>query len=133
VVFRPSQTLLQRRKKQRRALDFSQKYTRSTKTNIDRLKKAFGNFRDVLGDYFIIFYEKVLKPLGKWVMNKLAPLVIDMLAAAFQFLAEVLKFLKPIFVWLLDNVIVPLAKRIGKWLWTDSKISHLPLSSWARR
>ena len=89
------------------------KIAKKYEKNIGRLKEAFGNLKKSAGKSFAGFYKAVLKPLGKWVMNKLAPIVIDMLAAAFQFLADVLDFIRPIALWLIKHVFKPMAQVLG--------------------
>ena len=52
-----------------------------------RLKKAMDN---IVGS-FRNFYNNFLKPLGKWTIEKAVPVVVDLLAKAFEFLGNALK------------------------------------------
>lgn len=59
-------------------------------------------------------WENVLKPLAHWTIEKLAPELINLLAAAFRLLTAVLEALKPIFSWLWENILKPLAQWTGE-------------------
>lgn len=80
---------------------------------LDRLKKALSDIADIGKDALKYVWEKILKPLGKWTMNKLAPSVVNALASGFEFLKEILLTLKPIAKFLWEKILAPVCKLIG--------------------
>ena len=58
-------------------------------------------------------WENILKPLGKWTLERLAPALMEALAAAFQVLGDVCDALAPIWQWLWDHLFAPLARFAG--------------------
>lgn len=81
--------------------------------SIGRLKASFSNLSKEIGSVFKGIWENILKPFGKWTISELAPRLVDILAAAFNVLASVIKVLKPPAKWLWDNFLSPLAKFTG--------------------
>ena len=81
--------------------------------SIGRLKKSFGDFCSTVGSVFKGIYENILKPFGKWTISKLAPKLVDILAAAFDVLTAVIEALKPAGKWLWDNFLSKIAKFAG--------------------
>lgn len=55
----------------------------------------------------------MLVPLGKWTMQKLAPKLIELLAAALNVLTAVCKALQPLWQWAWDHLFKPLANFVG--------------------
>ena len=92
----------------------TQKYKALGKA-VDKLKKSFKGFTEVIGSGLKWAYNNILKPLGKWTIKKYLPAVIEALASAFDFLTAVLKTLAPVFKILWD-VIKPVFKLLGKLL-----------------
>lgn len=82
-------------------------------TSISGLKEKFKAFTDLLSDAGKWVYDNVLKPLGKWTMNELAPAVIDLLAASFDVLTKAAEILKPVWKWIWDNFLSKMASFIG--------------------
>ena len=73
-----------------------------------KLKEAFGKLKDALqplaediGKGLEWLWENVLKPLGQWTINELAPRLVEVLANSFDLLRAVLELLAPVFeaVW----------------------------------
>ncbi len=79
----------------------------------DRLKESASNLASVIDDYLYYAYTEVLLPLAGWTIEEGAPAVVNLLASAFDLLAAVLERLEPVFSWLYENVIQPVAEFIG--------------------
>lgn len=81
--------------------------------SFDRLKASMKDFFGVLLDSGKWAWENVLKPLTHWTIEKLAPVLVNTLASAFNLLTEILKRLAPIFEYLWRNIFQPLFSFIG--------------------
>ncbi len=79
----------------------------------DRLKESASNLASVIDDYLYYAYTEVLLPLAGGTIEEGAPAVVNLLASAFDLLAAVLERLEPVFSWLYENVIQPVAEFIG--------------------
>lgn len=90
----------------------SEKYGKLA-NSIDNLKSKFKGFTDLLSGAGSWTMENILKPLGNWTMNELAPAVIDALASAFGLLTTALEFLKPVWDWIWKNFLKPIANFAG--------------------
>lgn len=77
-----------------------------------RLKESAKQLGDVIGEYLVGAYEKVLEPLAMWTVNELAPASVDALADAVRALSSALNWLKPSLDWLWDNVFGPVAEQM---------------------
>lgn len=86
----------------------------------DHLKSALSDIAKIGKDALLYVWEKILKPIGKWTINKLAPPLVEALASAFDFLREVLLFLKPVAQFIIEKILAPLAKLLG-----DALIKYL--------
>lgn len=79
--------------------------------------KKFGEdispFLSTLKDLGGWVLENVLKPLGEWASTTLLPTTLDLIAAAFNFLNEVLLVLQPLGEWFWDNFLKPIAEWTG--------------------
>ena len=89
--------------------------------DLSKLKDAFANLKDALstfassvGKYLEPLWEKVLKPLGQWTINKALPAVIDVLSAAFKVFSAVLDKIRPALEWLWDNFLSKIASWAGE-------------------
>ena len=80
---------------------------------IDKLRVAFSAFSKVAIGAFKWIWENMLVPLGKWTMQKLAPKLIELLAAALNVLTAVCKALQPLWQWAWDHLFKPLANFVG--------------------
>ena len=79
-----------------------------------RLKTAISGVVGVIKGGLQWAYDNILKPLGKWTVNKLAPKVVKLLAAALEFLKSASEALAPVFKAVWEAVFKPLAKFAGK-------------------
>lgn len=80
----------------------------------DRLKESASNLASVIDDYLYYAYTEVLLPLAGWTIEEGAPAVVNLLASALDLLAAVLEKLRPLFEWLYENAIKPIASFIGE-------------------
>jgi hypothetical protein len=80
---------------------------------IDKLRVAFSAFSKVAIGAFKWIWKNMLVPLGKWTMQKLAPKLIELLAAALNVLTAVCKALQPLWQWVWDHLFKPLANFVG--------------------
>lgn len=80
---------------------------------IDKLRVAFSAFSKVAIAAFKWIWKNMLVPLGKWTMQKLAPKLIELLAAALNVLTAVCKALQPLWQWAWDHLFKPLANFVG--------------------
>lgn len=80
---------------------------------IDKLRVAFSAFSKVEIGAFKWIWKNMLVPLGKWTMQKLAPKLIELLAAALNVLTAVCKALQPLWQWAWDHLFKPLANFVG--------------------
>nr|DAE03190.1 MAG TPA: minor tail protein [Siphoviridae sp. ct2kB26] len=79
-----------------------------------RLKESAKNLGSAIGDYLGMAYNKVLEPLAVWWIDERAPSGINLLADALYALGETLRALEPVVGWFLDDVLQPLAARVGE-------------------
>ena len=80
---------------------------------INKLRKAFGEFSKVAMGAFKWIWKNMLVPLGKWTMQKLAPKLIELLAAGLNVLTAVCKALQPLWQWAWDHLFKLLANFVG--------------------
>lgn len=59
------------------------------------------------------FLDNIAGPLAKWSMECLFPAVLDVIAGALKVIGGVLEAVKPLFLWLWDNFLEPVAKWTG--------------------
>ncbi len=59
------------------------------------------------------FLDNIAGPLAKWAMECLFPAVLDVIAGAIKVIGSVLEAVKPLFLWLWDNFLEPVAKWTG--------------------
>lgn len=85
----------------------------NVKQAVKKLQKSFGAFVDLMKSGAKWVYDNILVPLGKWTINKLAPKLIEALAAAFDVLTAMGNALKPLWQWLWDNLFSKIAKFAG--------------------
>jgi hypothetical protein len=82
-------------------------------TALDDLKTAFEPFLGYIMDGISFFFNEVLKPLGKWTIEKALPASIDILSGAFNVLSAVIDKLKPLAMYIWDEFLKPMAKFTG--------------------
>lgn len=95
-----------------KATKFGKGYDKLRKA-IDKLRVAFSAFGKVATGAFKWIWKNMLVPLGKWTMQKLAPKLIELLAAALNVLTAVCKALQPLWQWAWDHLFKPLANFVG--------------------
>lgn len=81
--------------------------------SVEKFKKSLGELGSVIKGGLKWGYDNVLKPLGKWTINKLVPTVLDVLSGAIKVITEVLKALAPLGKWFWDKFLSKLAKFAG--------------------
>ena len=79
----------------------------------NHLKEAVKGFADVVLDYLAAAWDKILVPLAHWVIEEAAPRLVELLAKAFEFLSAVLERLKPVFEWVWEHILKPIAEFVG--------------------
>ena len=97
---------------------------------IGRLWEAIKPFSSKVGDGLEYLLLEILVPLGVWAIETIVPKMLELLAESFKVLTSVLEVLNPIFKFLLDYIIIPLVKSIGKGLvkvleWSIEKLKDL--------
>lgn len=100
-------------KDEKKALKLGKGYEALSKS-IKNLKNAFKLLAGVIGVGLKAVWDEVLKPFGKWVLQKIAPSFINILAGAFKIIAAVLKGFAPIAKTAWKVFFKPLAKFAGK-------------------
>lgn len=83
--------------------------TMSVNSLMSSLSPLVGTILDGLG----WAYENVLLPLATWTLQEAVPIVVDLLASAFDFLNEILIAISPLLTWLWDNFLRPIAEWTG--------------------
>jgi gas vesicle protein len=79
----------------------------------EALKKRLSEFAKLVDTAVFWAYTNVLLPFGKWVVEKAAPASVELLASAFNFLNAVLEKVGPVFSWLWNTYLKPIAVWIG--------------------
>ncbi len=79
----------------------------------DKLKKAVKSFAEAVGGVFNSVWERILKPFGQWTINEALPVILEVLAGAFDVLGAVINKLRPVFEWLWDNFLEKIAHWAG--------------------
>ena len=94
--------------------------------DFNKLISSFGNywkalepFAENVGNGLLWFYEKVLLPIGKWVVNDVVPAYLDILTGALKIVNKAIDDVKPMFSDFFNKVLEPLAK------WTGGVISDI--------
>lgn len=88
--------------------------------DFDKISKALNTLYEALLPFTMSlfdglewFYENILIPIGKWVVNDVVPAFLDILTGALNILNQAITDIKPIFKWLWDNILSPLAEWTG--------------------
>lgn len=104
-----AQTISDKFKELKDSLDFT-----NLKESWDKLKESAGNLADTLMTGLGWAWDNILVPLAQWTISSLAPKLVDLLAAAFNFLNAVLQVLAPIFEPFWENVLKPFFEFVGQ-------------------
>lgn len=81
--------------------------------SLDRFKQSADRLVGTLKDGLSWCYENILKPLGEWTITEVAPRVLDILASSFDVLNGILIALQPLWQWVWDNLLLPIANFAG--------------------
>lgn len=92
--------------------DVSDSYEKCS-ASVEKLRNSFTKFTDLCKGGLSWSYQNILKPLGNWTMNKLAPKAVDVLSASLNLLTAAGKAMQPIWQWIWDNMLSRLAKPLG--------------------
>lgn len=79
----------------------------------ERFKDSIKSFGEVVATGLVWAWDNVLYPLSKWTIEAAAPVLINILASAFNFLTAVLERLAPIFDWIWQKILKPVFSFIG--------------------
>jgi phage-related protein len=82
-------------------------------TAFDTLKTAVEPFIGYIGDGLTFFLDEILKPLGKWTIEKALPASIDIFSGALKVLSAVIEKLKPFATYIWEEFLKPIAKWTG--------------------
>lgn len=83
------------------------------KESWEKLKESVQRFADVVLGVLAWAWENVLVPLTHWTIEQLAPVLVELLANAFNLLCAILERLSPVFDWLYQHILKPLFAFIG--------------------
>lgn len=89
-------------------IDFS-----NLQTAFDNLKKSVMPIIDTIGDGIKWFVTDILAPLGRWTIQDALPAFFNILSGAFKILNQAIKDIKPMFEWLWENILKPVAEWTG--------------------
>lgn len=97
-----------------RVIDATKKW--AEELDLTPLKEAFGTLLEAIAPLIdticgglLWAYENVLLPLAGWAIEEGAPVVVRLLAEAFELLNNVLIKLQPVAQWIFENILQPLA------------------------
>lgn len=80
---------------------------------IKNLWKSLKPFAVNIGKGLFWFVENVLIPLTNWTINDLLPSFMNILAGALDILNQAIEDVKPLFMWLWENILKPIAEWTG--------------------
>ena len=80
----------------------------------DRLKKAVGDFVDIVDNALYWAYTNILLPFAKWRIEKGLPADLNLLAALLELINAILRRLGPVLEQLWRNILEPLFKKLGE-------------------
>ena len=83
------------------------------KESWDRLKESVQALGDTIVKALGWAWENILKPLAHWTIEKALPKIINLLAAAFNFLNAALNALAPYAEWIWEHFLKPIAEWTG--------------------
>lgn len=83
------------------------------KEALSRLWESLKPFGETIGSGLSWFWENVLIPIGKWVMEDAVPVFLNLLAGAISVLTPIIDAAKGAFQWLWENFLQPIAEWTG--------------------
>lgn len=81
---------------------------------VEKLLKSIRPLADNIGAGLEWLYKNVLLPLAKYTIEDAIPVFLDVLAGALKVINGVIEVLKPLFTWLWEKFLQPIAKWVGK-------------------
>lgn len=84
------------------------------RNSLNGVYEAVEKFAENIGEGLLWFIENVLTPLTTWTVNEAVPRFLDTLSIAIETLNSILEALNPLFQWLWDTVLKPLAEWTGE-------------------
>jgi len=81
---------------------------------VEKLLKSIRPLADNIGAGLEWLYKNVLLPLAKYTIEDALPVFLDVLAGALKVINGVIEVLKPLFTWLWEKFLQPIAKWVGK-------------------
>lgn len=83
------------------------------KNALHNLWEALKPFGETIGEGLTWFWNNVLVPIGKWVIEDAVPAFLNLLAGAISVLTPIIDAFKESFKWLWDNFLQPIAEWTG--------------------
>lgn len=83
------------------------------KNALHNLWEALKPFGGTIGEGLTWFWNNVLVPIGKWVIEDAVPAFLNLLAGAISVLTPIIDAFKESFKWLWDNFLQPIAEWTG--------------------
>lgn len=80
---------------------------------LNEVWEALKPFGERIGAGLEWFYDNVLEPLVVWAANNLVPTVLHLIAGALKLIGAVIDACAPVFTWLFDNFLRPIAEFTG--------------------
>lgn len=81
--------------------------------SLQRLGEQLQRFGKIVSGALDWVWRNILKPLGEWTINEVAPRLVDILTDAFRMLNTVLETLAPAWDWIWQHLFKPLANFAG--------------------
>ena len=82
--------------------------------SLKRCRTAFSNLWKVVKKAFMYIWDNILKPFGTWIIETLAPVLVDILTGAINVVTAALKAMSPVAKFLWEKILQPIAKKIGE-------------------
>lgn len=83
------------------------------KEALSRLWESLKPFGETIGEGLSWFWDNVLVPIGKWVIEDAVPAFLDLLKGAIEALTPIIDAAKESFKWLWDEFLQPIAEWTG--------------------
>jgi len=83
-------------------------------TTVKGLLEKVHEFLQPIFKFLRKIWKDILLPLGKWLVEKLLPVLGDLAGSVFDKITKFLEWVEPKLEWLIDNVIKPIAETLGE-------------------
>lgn len=80
----------------------------------ERLKESAERLADAIGKAFKWLWDNILAPLVRWTIEKLLPVVLDIISSATNLAVTIGEKLGPVIDWLWQNILKPLFQFVGE-------------------